>query len=142
MILNSAQITLVTTAEKHDWEFTNEETKEFRISTVDFDDQAVFMLHEDKLAVALFCMKPVYEFCNKLLKELTLTAEWWKNSENHKEILNVTQALVIISGYHHSAWNCRRRILLENPSRLSKELNFVDICLSKHPKSSDTWAYR
>ena len=48
--------------------------------------------------------------------------------------------MLIISPDCYTAWNCRRRLF--DPLSFNCELQFVDIILSKHPKSSDTWSYR
>jgi hypothetical protein len=56
-----------------------------------------------------------------------------------------TKAALIANADHYTAWNHRKRLLLgagPGAAGVDAELDFVDLCLSKHPKSGETWAHR
>jgi hypothetical protein len=59
-----------------------------------------------------------------------------------KELLNTSRTLVLINADHYTAWNCRKRLVLQGVSSEEQEISMCNLVFTKYPKSLSTWAHK
>ncbi|KAL9641887.1 hypothetical protein ABK040_000825 [Willaertia magna] len=125
-----------------------------------------FLYKDNRIGLSFWALPFIYEYAyHELLKnlknnlnELNNLKNNLKNKENENENLNnLTRAILVISADCYSAWNVRKELLLsfknckdynlnnfENnfEEKIKKEFELMDLVLSKHPKSCETWEHR
>ncbi len=84
----------------------------------------VFNKKEYKLGIAFWCLGPLYQYAT------------------HQHSTFSTSIILMINADNFSAWNRRRRAILEGTLSLEQEFQFVEFIASKHPKSSELWFHR
>lgn len=64
-------------------------------------------------------------------------------ADGPRRMHHATRAILLANTDHYTAWNARKRHLLEPGLRtLDDELSLVDLLLSKQPKSGEAWCHR
>lgn len=84
----------------------------------------VFNKKDFKLGIAFWCLGPLYQFAST------------------QQNIQSTSIILMINADNFSAWNQRRRAILNGVLSLEMEFQFVEFIASKHPKSSELWFHR
>ena len=137
--------------QRENWDFVDDSTRFYHLAGVG-EEQSVFMIHEKNLAISF---KVVPELLKTVLRLFQKTAKlpWQEDSALYRQISDYTQCLLSLSAECYTAWNVRRHMAMDNSETMSKslesqrtylqnELKFINLVLSKNPKSSESWSYR
>ena len=122
-----------------EWSFADESTEEF----LALDGRSAFLVHDGRLALSLWCITIILREAQDQLKRFLAekaTTKWWLSSFDREEALDRTRVLLCLSAECYTAWNCRRQCF--QAQQVKEELQFVNLVLTKYPKSGETWAYR
>ena len=119
---------------------------ELQIPSNPQEGPALFLSTTHKLALAYWALIPLFDYANALFQSLrpSLQQKLSEFSDDQLKQLNEsTRALLLINADDCSAWNARH--LLHTHSHQSyfrNELCFINLLLTKHPKSGELWSAR
>ena len=88
----------------------------------------------DKLAIAFWCIPQVYMACQRYF--------FHGSKEESVTPLMACTVSLLINAENYSYWNFRKTQILEASLSTSRELAFLDLIFSKHPKSGEAWNHR
>lgn len=102
---------------------------------------------EHKLGVSMGILKPLFlyafsEFQPLVARVRTLPAEGAVYRQECNRGLHLSTAILIVKGDIGLALNFRKEMIVQNVTSCEKELKFLRMLFTKHPKSPGAWQHR
>eukprot|EP00299_Pterocystis_sp_00344_P017563 c8799_g1_i1.p1 GENE.c8799_g1_i1~~c8799_g1_i1.p1 ORF type:complete len:445 (-),score=125.30 c8799_g1_i1:31-1284(-) len=112
------------------------------------DDAGELFVENNKLAIAFSCTFEMYAAATDIIRTTNqVLHELGRVSANVRSkvianAISATRALLLLNGDNYTAWAVRKFLLRTERLELSKEIKFIDLVQTKHPKSCEAWAHR
>ena len=120
--------------------YMNAEPRPVELGVLLAADAPPFTVANGRVGVSLTCMRAVLEGARTRVRAGVFGDAGGASAAEQEE---VATALVAVNAGHHTAWNGRRMLALGvGAAGLRRELDFVDVVMSRHPKIAEAWAYR
>lgn len=103
-----------------------------------------FLYKDSRIGLSFWCLPLVYKYAYSRLLEVRRTEEGLEKI-SESELLAITRGILLINADCVTAWNVRKEYLSKNRSnveKISKELQFLNLVATKHPKSCESWDHR
>ncbi|KAH9099953.1 hypothetical protein Ae201684P_018959 [Aphanomyces euteiches] len=99
------------------------------------EENEAFVLAEHKLGISMTMIPVIHRQSKQAFFEA-------RERQDVKTILNATRAMLLVCADFYTAWNARNTLITEGHLSHENEIKFMNIVLSLHAKSIDTWAHR
>ncbi|KDO34369.1 hypothetical protein SPRG_01505 [Saprolegnia parasitica CBS 223.65] len=99
------------------------------------DPAEAFVLKDHKLGIALDMLPALH----REAKDVFFAA---RRSNDVDRIREATRCMLLVCADFYTAWNARKQLLVQGLLSLRDEITFINVVLSHHSKSIDTWAHR
>ena len=102
------------------------------------------VLQEHKLGITATVLKPLLKYCLQQFYALTMNIKDYASisSALATEIIGLTRAILCIRGNFPLAFSCRKAFLTEGLISIERELLFLNVLFTKHPKCPASWEHR
>ncbi|OQR82081.1 Drug/Metabolite Transporter (DMT) Superfamily [Thraustotheca clavata] len=99
------------------------------------DPEEAFVLEDHKLGIALDVLPTLH----KQGKEAFFAS---RTENDTQRIIQASRAILLVCADYYTAWNARKKLLVQGHLDMLEEFKFMNLVLSHHSKSIDTWAHR
>ncbi|OQR86266.1 hypothetical protein ACHHYP_10787 [Achlya hypogyna] len=99
------------------------------------DPSEAFVLEDHKLGVALDMIPALH----REAKEAFFSG---RKTNDPQRVLEASRAMLLVCADFYTAWNARKQLITDGYLGLLEEIQFMNVVLSHHSKSIDTWAHR
>lgn len=109
------------------------------------------MFQEHCLGISMKLLKPLYKYSYQELLRICSDIKLARNNKFvHQELLTsllsqglrISQVVLSVKGDMPMAYNVKKQAILQDLSRLNREIKFLSSIFSKHPKSPSGWNHR
>jgi len=103
-----------------------------------------FILEEHKLGIAFWCIAPLYSYAFKLFTAVVRTIKCGEAilPAAAKTLAESSRCILMINPDAHTCWNIRKRLIKSGKLMANKELRYLYVIFTKHPKSGAAWGHR
>eukprot|EP00658_Telonema_sp_P-2_P007044 TRINITY_DN12630_c0_g3_i2.p1 TRINITY_DN12630_c0_g3~~TRINITY_DN12630_c0_g3_i2.p1 ORF type:complete len:328 (-),score=26.08 TRINITY_DN12630_c0_g3_i2:203-1186(-) len=116
---------------------------------------SAFVLSEGHLGLGFWCLPRVYATCHKRFAELRRGIQghfernlpcWADAGQPARQVgdavFRTTRTLLLVNADYASALNARKELVGLGYVTFEQEIEFLNLLLTRHPKSSECWAHR
>jgi protein prenyltransferase alpha subunit repeat containing protein 1 len=102
-----------------------------------------FFLCEHKLGISYGILPKIARTANEKYHNYKQKNENEQIDVNSVNIFKkILRSLLIVNGDNYTAWNQRKQLILQDHITFDEEVEFSSLMLTKHKKSTETWAHR
>ncbi|XP_078617354.1 protein prenyltransferase alpha subunit repeat-containing protein 1-like [Branchiostoma floridae x Branchiostoma japonicum] len=103
------------------------------------------VVENNKLGIETWCLELIFPYAHdKVLRARSRddSGRKVKVSRSARSLLEATRAVLLVQADCLTAWNIRKELVEAEDLKCIQDLKFAALVLTKHPKSSETFAHR
>jgi len=118
-------------------------SKDGNAASRNVDVEQAIMFVEGTLGIRDWALEPLFMHIHGLFgQQHQLFKKIPIESLELKDFEILTKCLLLINAKHATAWNVIKQLVLQKLTFVQKELQFLDLIFTKHPKSQEAWFHR